>query len=94
MQTRVAFTGADAIAAKAAFRPDVALVDLGLPDMDGMQLVMQFAREADCGVIVVTGNDAEASLIAGLDTGADDYIVKPVLAAANSPPASAPCTAA
>ncbi len=77
MLTRVAMTGAQAIAAQAEFRPDIALVDLGLPDIDGMQLVARFVREAVCGVIVITGNATEATLVAGLDTGADDYIVKP-----------------
>lgn len=78
MDTRVAATGAEAIDAKAEFRPDVTLVDLELPDVNGMQLVAQFAGEADCGVIVVTANGAEAARIAGLETGADDYVVKPV----------------
>ncbi len=77
MATRVVTTGAEAIAAKAEFRPDIALVDLELPDVNGMQLVARFSREADCGVIVVTANGAEAARIAGLETGADDYIVKP-----------------
>jgi two-component system catabolic regulation response regulator CreB len=77
MAARIAMTGAEAIAAKAEFRPDVVLVDLELPDVCGMQLVARFAREADCGVIVVTSNGAEATRIAGLETGADDYIVKP-----------------
>jgi len=77
METCVATTGAEAIAAKADFHPDVALVDLELPDVDGMDLLARFARDADCGVIVVTSNGAEASRITGLETGADDYIVKP-----------------
>ena len=77
MATRIAMTGADAIIAKAGFRPDVVLIDLELPDMSGMQLLARFAGEADCGVIVVTATGAEAARIAGLDSGADDYIVKP-----------------
>ena len=77
METRVATTGAEAITGKLEFRPDVVLVDLQLPDVNGMQLVARFAREADCGVIVVTANGAEAARVAGLETGADDYIVKP-----------------
>ncbi len=77
MDTRIAMTGADAITAKAGFRPDVVLIDLELPDVNGMQLVDRFAGEADCGVIVVTATGAEAARIAGLDNGADDYIVKP-----------------
>jgi DNA-binding response OmpR family regulator len=77
MEPRVAFTGAEAITAKADFHPDVVLVDLELPDVSGMQLVGRFAGEGDCGVIVVTANGAETTRVAGLDTGADDYIVKP-----------------
>jgi two-component system catabolic regulation response regulator CreB len=77
MDTRIATTGAEAIAAKAKFHPHVVLVDLELPDVSGMHLVARFAHEADCGVIVVTVNGAEATRIAGLETGADDYIVKP-----------------
>ena len=77
MDTRTEMTGAEAIVAKSEFHPDVVLVDLELPDVYGMQLVARFAREADCGVIVVTVNGAEASRIAGLEAGADDYIVKP-----------------
>lgn len=77
METRIAMTGAEAIAARIEFRPDVALIDLELPDVSGLDLVARFAREADCGVIVVTVNGAEATRIAGLDIGADDYIVKP-----------------
>ncbi len=77
MDTRIAMTGAEAVSAKAEFRPDVVLIDLELPDVSGMQLVARFAGEADCGVIVVTATGAEAARVAGLDTGADDYIVKP-----------------
>lgn len=78
MVTYVATTGVAAVAAKPSFHPDVVLVDLELPDINGLQLVARFAREADCGVIVVSGNGAEATRIAGLETGADDYITKPV----------------
>ncbi len=77
MVTEVAASGAEAIARKAVFRPDVVLVDLGLPDIDGLVLVERFAQDGDCGLIVVTANDAEAARIAGLETGADDYVVKP-----------------
>ena len=77
METLVATTGAEAVAAKAAFRPDVVLVDLDLPDIGGLRLVARFAGDADCGVIVVTVNGTEAARIAGLESGADDYVVKP-----------------
>ena len=63
---------------KAAFRPDIVLLDLQLPDMNGLELVERFARDGDCGLIVVTANGDEASRVDGLDRGADDYLVKPV----------------
>jgi DNA-binding response OmpR family regulator len=77
MATEVALSGSQAIAAKRRLRPDVALVDLGLPDMDGLALVQLFARDGDCGIIVVSGTAAEGAQVAGLDTGADDFILKP-----------------
>ena len=78
MDVEVVLTGAEALAAKDRFRPDIALVDLDLPDMNGITLVEAFARDGDLGVIVVTANDEIGVRVAGLDTGADDYIVKPV----------------
>jgi DNA-binding response OmpR family regulator len=77
MITYVATTGIAAIAAKPSFHPDVVLVDLELPDVDGLQLVVRFSREADCGVIVVSVDGAEATRIAGLEAGADDFVAKP-----------------
>lgn len=77
METERAPNGADAIGLKARFGPDVILVDLELPDVNGMSLVEHFAREGDCGVIVVTAHGEEQRRILGLETGADDYIVKP-----------------
>ena len=56
-----AATGVRAIAGKLAFVPDVVLVDLGLPDMDGLRLVERFAQDGDCGVIVVTEGARGAS---------------------------------
>ncbi|MDE2197781.1 MAG: response regulator transcription factor [Rhodospirillales bacterium] len=76
--TDIAQTGAEALARKASFAPDIVLVDLGLPDMSGLDLVRSFADAGDCGVIVVTANGEEAARVEGLDTGADDYVVKPV----------------
>jgi DNA-binding response OmpR family regulator len=78
MEVEVVATGAEALTAKDRFRPDIALVDLELPDMNGITLVEAFARDGDLGVIVVTANDEIGMRVAGLDTGADDYIVKPV----------------
>jgi DNA-binding response OmpR family regulator len=77
MQTAWAPTVGRAIELKASFRPDVALVDLELPDADGMVLIEWLAGLRDCGIIVVSGQGDEAQRIVGLETGADDYIAKP-----------------
>jgi DNA-binding response OmpR family regulator len=78
MAVELAGTGKDAVERKAVFRPDIVLLDLQLPDMNGLELVERFARDGDCGLIVVTANGDEASRVDGLDRGADDYLVKPV----------------
>jgi DNA-binding response OmpR family regulator len=77
METERAANGNDAIGLKNRFGPDVVLIDLELPDVNGMSLVEHFSREGDCGVIVVTAHGEEQRRIAGLEIGADDYIVKP-----------------
>lgn len=71
-------TGAAAIAAGTALRPDVVLLDLQLPDVNGLSLVRDFT-DFGCGVIVVTASGEEAARVVALDIGADDYMVKPVL---------------
>ncbi|HYH38800.1 MAG TPA: response regulator transcription factor [Azospirillum sp.] len=67
-------------AGKAAIRrepPDVAIVDLGLPDMDGLTLVRELWEDVRFGVIVLTGRGDVSDRVLGLELGADDYIVKP-----------------
>ena len=71
-------TGAEAIHLKETTRPDVVLVDLTLPDVDGSQLVKKFAAQQDCGIIVVSGRSDEIERIVGIEQGADDYVSKPV----------------
>ncbi len=78
MAVELAATGLDAVARKAVFHPDIVLLDLQLPDMNGLDLIERFARDADCGLIVVTANGDETARVEGLDRGADDYLVKPV----------------
>lgn len=78
MDAALAQTGAEAIRLTADFSPDIVLLDLGLPDIDGFDLINRFAGDGRRGLIVVTENGAEGARIAGLDKGADDYIVKPV----------------
>ena len=58
-------------------RPDLCIVDLGLPDMDGQELVREIARRCDCGVLILTGRGHTADRVMGLEGGSDDYMVKP-----------------
>lgn len=57
--------------------PDVCLVDLGLPDRDGLALVHRLALESGATIIIISGRAATADRVTGLELGADDYIVKP-----------------
>jgi DNA-binding response OmpR family regulator len=77
MRTAWAQTGARAIELKRSFMPDVVLVDLELPDTNGVDLIGWLAGLQDCGIIVVSGRSEEAERIVGLELGADDYIAKP-----------------
>jgi two-component system, OmpR family, response regulator len=71
-------SGAEAVQLKESMRPDIVLVDLTLPDVDGSKLVRRFAAQHDCGVIVVSGRSDEFERVLGIELGADDYITKPV----------------
>jgi two-component system KDP operon response regulator KdpE len=58
-------------------RPDIVLLDLALPDLDGMELLPMLRAVVNVPVIVVTAYDDESRIIAALDAGADDYLVRP-----------------
>lgn len=58
-------------------RPDLCIVDLGLPDMDGIELVRQITLACNCGVLILTGRGHPVDRVMGLELGADDYVVKP-----------------
>ncbi|HEX7874401.1 MAG TPA: response regulator transcription factor [Sphingobium sp.] len=58
-------------------RPDISLLDLGLPDRDGLELVPLFKQQGDTTLIVVSARDATEEKVAALDLGADDYLTKP-----------------
>ncbi|MDR3322704.1 MAG: response regulator transcription factor [Zoogloeaceae bacterium] len=57
--------------------PDLCIIDLGLPDMDGMTLMQHVRNISDCGVLIVTGRAHVSDRVMGLELGADDYMVKP-----------------
>ena len=65
----------------AAKRPNVILLDLGLPDFDGLTVLKRLREWSQTPVIVLTVRDSEADKVAALDNGADDYLTKPFSAA-------------
>jgi two-component system, OmpR family, response regulator RegX3 len=69
--------GADARAALAETEPDVVLLDLGLPDVDGFELCREMRATSNVPIIVVTARGEEIDRVVGLELGADDYVVKP-----------------
>jgi DNA-binding response OmpR family regulator len=72
-----AATLAEGRARLAATNPRIAVVDLGLPDGNGIAFVQEAARRPDLGIIVVSGRCEEVDRVVGLEVGADDYLTKP-----------------
>ena len=72
-----AATGADALAALDAQPPDVIILDLGLPDIDGLEVCVRVRARSDVPIIVLSARGAEPQKVAALDQGADDYVTKP-----------------
>ena len=70
-------SGASGLAKAEARRPDLVLVDLGLPDMEGVEIVRALRRWSTAPVIVLTARHAEDEKVVLLDAGADDYVTKP-----------------
>jgi DNA-binding response OmpR family regulator len=70
-------TGAGAIAALAKFDPELVLLDLGLPDMDGTDVCRAIREISSIPIIVVSARDDEIDRVLALEMGADDYVVKP-----------------
>ncbi len=78
---RSASNGMDGLSAVTDEPGDVVVLDLGLPDIDGRQLLRMLRAVSDIPVIVATARDDEAEIVQTLDAGADDYVVKPFSAA-------------
>jgi DNA-binding response OmpR family regulator len=72
-----AATGEAALAAAAGRRPDLVILDLGLPGMPGEEVCRRMRAESDVPIIMLTARDAEEDLVRGLQLGADDYMTKP-----------------
>jgi two-component system KDP operon response regulator KdpE len=72
-----ATTGADGIAQAAQRRPDVVLLDLGLPDLEGLEVLKRLREWSRVPVIILSVRDREDDKVVALDAGADDYVTKP-----------------
>lgn len=70
-------TGEDALIAAADRHPDVVVLDLGLPGIDGIEVVEGIRGWSNVPIVVLSVRDAEADKVAALDAGADDYVTKP-----------------
>ena len=76
-QVETASNAQEALEAFAKTRPDLVLLDLGLPDMDGLDVIRAIRTRANTPIVVLSARDAEHDKVAALDLGADDYLTKP-----------------
>src|SRR5205085_6664596 len=76
-QVESATSGHGALAAFAQTSPDVMILDLGLPDLEGSEVCRRVRTQSPVPIIVLSARGAEADKIAALDQGADDYVTKP-----------------
>jgi two-component system KDP operon response regulator KdpE len=74
---RTAETGADSLAATAVSPPDVIVLDLGLPDLDGVEVCRRIRAWSDTPIIVLSADSTEDRKVEALEAGADDYVTKP-----------------
>jgi two-component system KDP operon response regulator KdpE len=72
-----ASTGSDALEAYGRLHPDLVLLDLGLPDMDGLDVIRSIRQRASTPIVVLSAREAERDKVTALELGADDYLTKP-----------------
>ncbi|PVU81402.1 DNA-binding response regulator (plasmid) [Cellulomonas sp. WB94] len=76
-EVHVAFDGLDALELARSVDPDVVVLDLGLPGMDGVEVCRELRTFSDCYVVMLTARADEVDTLIGLAVGADDYVTKP-----------------
>ena len=74
---RLAEDGGQALDEAAVFEPDAVVLDLGLPQVDGIEVSRRLRANGDVPILMLTARDSVESRVEGLDSGADDYLVKP-----------------
>lgn len=74
---RIASTGASAIMEALSYKPEVMILDLGLPDTDGIEVIKKIRVWSNMPIIVVSARSEDTDKVAALDAGADDYLTKP-----------------
>jgi two-component system, OmpR family, KDP operon response regulator KdpE len=76
-RVEAAETGREALAAYDRFHPDLVLLDLGLPDLDGAEVIGAIRERSSTPIVVLSAREGEREKVAALDRGADDYLTKP-----------------
>jgi two-component system KDP operon response regulator KdpE len=76
-EVEVMSTGREAVAAAVDRTPDLIVLDLGLPDLDGTEVCRRIRKESKVPIVVLSARGSEADKVAALDIGADDYVTKP-----------------
>ena len=76
-EIRTARDGPTGLKSARAFKPDLIVLDIMLPEMDGLEVLNQLRRESDAYVILLTAKTEETDKVVGLSVGADDYVTKP-----------------
>jgi DNA-binding response OmpR family regulator len=76
-EVRIAGDGEEALEQAVAYNPDLVILDLGLPKLDGIEVARRLRAADDVPILMLTARDAVDARVEGLDSGADDYLVKP-----------------
>ncbi len=76
-QTLLCHSAAEFLHKLSVFNPDLCVIDLGLPDMDGIALMQKVKAQTNCGILILTGRAHVSDRVMGLELGADDYMLKP-----------------
>ncbi|MDQ2872104.1 MAG: response regulator transcription factor [Candidatus Eremiobacteraeota bacterium] len=76
-EVKVASTGAEGLELAESYKPDIVILDVGLPDISGLDVCTSLATTTNAFVLMVSGHSREQDVLLGLGLGADDYITKP-----------------